>query len=104
MDAHGYGLYTHGCRCDVCRKAKADYMRERRATARKMAQKHTISSTGKRPARDTAWTPGAHRYVAPIANHGSRFGYEEHGCRCLDCTEARALDDRSRVARKGRAS
>ena len=97
---HGYGPYTNGCRCDVCKKAKADYMRERRAAARKIAQKHTRGSDGKRPTASTAWAVGAERYVAPIAKHGSRFGYEEHGCRCFDCTEARSVDDRAHYQRK----
>lgn len=28
--AHGMTGYTKGCRCDVCRKSRADYMREKR--------------------------------------------------------------------------
>ena len=100
MSDHDYSAYTHGCRCDVCRKAKADYMRERRAAARKVAQQHTRSATGNRPTNGTAWAPGATRYIAPIAKHGSRFGYEEHGCRCAECTEARLADDRARNERR----
>jgi hypothetical protein len=91
---HGYGAYTHGCRCDACRTAKADYMRARRAEARAKAQKHTRSSTGARGSRFNAWEPGAVRYIAPIDTHGTRFGYEEHGCRCLDCSDARCASDR----------
>lgn len=44
--------------------------------------------------RYTAWGPGAERYVAPIDIHGTRFGYEEHGCRCAACTTARTTADR----------
>jgi hypothetical protein len=29
--AHGYVPYTHGCRCAVCKDAKARYVRDRRA-------------------------------------------------------------------------
>ena len=100
MNDHGYNAYANGCRCEVCRAAKADYMRERRAAARKAAQKHTRSSTGRRGAKGNARMPGATRYVAPIASHGTRFGYEEHGCRCFDCTDTRALADRATTARR----
>lgn len=100
MSDHGtYARYsnpTRPCRCDACRKAKADYMRERRARARLMAQKHTSAN----PAGAGARTTGSVRYVAPIARHGTRFGYEEHGCRCFACTEARTSDDYARRARK----
>lgn len=88
MTAHGYNLYTHGCRCEVCRRAKADYMRDRRAEARKVAQKYTDP----RPAANV-WADGAGRYLATITRHGTRFGYEEKGCRCADCTAARTSSD-----------
>lgn len=78
MSDHGYGKYTNGCRCDVCRQAKADYSRERRAKARALAQKYSVDG----------W-----RYVAPIERHGTRFGYEEAGCRCPECTHARTSSD-----------
>jgi len=99
-DAHGYGPYSTGCRCDICRAAKAAYLRARRAEHREIAAKHTVGSTGKRPAPGTARAPGATRYLAPIANHGTRFGYEEKGCRCFPCSDARALSDRERLARR----
>jgi hypothetical protein len=69
-DSHGYVPYTKGCRCAICRQGKADYMRERRAKARANAQ------------------PGGK--VAGIL-HGSRAGYEEHGCRCSLCVETRRV-------------
>lgn len=72
---HGYGPYTSGCRCAVCRKAKAEYMRVRRLIAR--ANAHNADGV----------------YVAPISRHGTRFGYEEHGCRCDPCHEARLAED-----------
>jgi hypothetical protein len=28
---HGQSGYTKGCRCSICRKARAEYMRKRRA-------------------------------------------------------------------------
>lgn len=82
--SHGNGSYNRGCRCDVCRKAHADYQRERRAAARAEAQKHTFRPPGSYLASE----PGNVRYVAPKAKHGTRSGYEYHGCRCLDCTAA----------------
>jgi hypothetical protein len=89
MTGHGYTAYTRGCRCEVCREAKADYMRARRAAGRALAQKHTSTRRGQ-PAR----LVGTYRYVAPVERHGTRAAYEEHGCRCFDCTEARTAADR----------
>ena len=90
---HGtYAAYSNkpGCRCDECRKAKAEYMRERRAEAREVAQKYSEPNPRAKGARRV----GALRYVANIDSHGTRFGYEEHGCRCLECTDARGDSDR----------
>jgi hypothetical protein len=79
---HGYNRYTDGCRCEVCREAKAGYMRRRRAAGRLAAQLHAVCE--RRPGR----------YVAPIKRHGTRYGYEEMGCRCDLCSAARAESDR----------
>ena len=65
---HNYAGYANGCRCDVCKKAKADYMHNKRAEAR---------ANPREPAR-----------------HGTRFGYDEAGCRCGPCTRARRLSDK----------
>lgn len=97
-ERHGYGPYTRGCRCDVCRKAKADYMRKRRAAGRALAQQHSERAPG--CDQGHPWKPGTVRYVAPIARHGSRFAYDELGCRCLDCTHARTSSDKLRDARR----
>lgn len=91
MSEHGYNAYTSGCRCEVCRKAKADYMRGRRAAARKVAQRHT-QGMGVGPG--STRKPGSTRYIAPYVTHGTRYAYEEHGCRCFPCTDARANSDR----------
>lgn len=87
MEAHGYGPYTHGCRCGICRAAKAEYTRQRRAAGRALAQQH-----------GTAQSPNGRHFV-PGITHG-RFGYEERGCRCLDCCAARATEWRERKARR----
>ena len=65
MTGHGYGPYTNGCRCDICRAAKAAYQANRRAAA------------------SLATTP-----VPDGLTHG-RAGYEEHGCRCEICVKAK---------------
>ena len=72
MSDHGYGAYTRGCRCEVCRQAKADYMRARRAAGRSIA----VPDTG----------------VCGVL-HGTRYAYEERGCRCRLCKQARAYSD-----------
>lgn len=83
---HGYVPYTKGCWCEVCRQAKADYMRARRNRARGRAR--------------LVDDPNSYHYVPDIA-HG-RTGYEEHGCRCPECLAARAEQSRD-LTRKRRA-
>jgi len=77
-DKHGYGNYTLGCRCAVCREAKAAYMRERRAEARRLARQHTSGRAGE---------PGSFRHVADVTRHGTNYAYYERGCRCRPCTD-----------------
>lgn len=77
---HGYLNYTYGCRCTICRKAKADYVRARRAAGRHTAQVYA-AVTGQ-------------RHIADTATHGTRYAYEELGCRCQPCTTARTTSDR----------
>lgn len=85
---HGtYARYSShpGCRCDECRAAKANYMRERRANARRMAHRHSV--------------PGS-PFVADVKTHGTRAAYEEHGCRCAPCRKARAVSDAETYAKR----
>lgn len=84
MSDHGYNAYTHGCRCTTCREAKAAYMREKRRKSRDLPRPAVDAETG--------------RYVAPIDHHGTVHGYQQHCCRCLECTEARARVDNRRRA------
>lgn len=79
--AHGYNAYTHGCRCDVCRRAKADYMREERRRGREFAQSLDVRA-----------------FVDGI-KHG-RHGYEVKGCRCQVCTSAHSAESVQRRAKK----
>lgn len=75
---HGYGPYTRGCRCKTCRAAKAAYMRERRSVAG--VPRRQVLRNGK---------------LAAIGiTHGTRYGYEERGCRCSKCCAAHAASDR----------
>lgn len=97
-ERHGYGPYTSGCRCDVCRRAKADYMWKRRAQARSVAQKYTSTASGGRAGRWDAFAPGSTRHVASGVSHGTRYAYEERGCRCRECTTARTVSDRRYAA------
>jgi hypothetical protein len=71
---HGYGRYTSGCRCDVCKAAKVTYTRDRRAQARTR--------------RDAARAAGR-EYVATDITHGL-YGYQTHKCRCFTCKLANA--------------
>jgi hypothetical protein len=70
MIEHGFTRYGYGCRCEVCRAAKAAYMRKRRAAARER--------------RVAAEAASGSRYVAPGISHGLS-GYQDHGCRCFVC-------------------
>ena len=72
MSAHGYNPYTHGCRCEICRRAKADYMRQSRAEARKN--------------RPEGRTP------VPGIKHGYS-GAQNHACRCYVCSLAASQRD-----------
>lgn len=98
MRGHNYSGYTNGCRCDVCKAAKRDYMHKRRVAAAALARQHTVSSTGGRPTYGTAFAPGATRHLADIERHGTRYGYEEAGCRCYPCTNAHNSAPRRSVA------
>lgn len=81
---HGYVAYTHGCRCDECRTAKAAYIRERRQVAREVAARLSTNLTGN---RGREWPVGTERHYVPGIRHGSSYAYHERGCRCLDCTQ-----------------
>ena len=77
---HGYTRYTHGCRCQKCREAKAAYMAARRSAAY----------------RDDHQVPEG-------ITHGTRFAYEEHGCRCEACVATQA-DGSSRGGTRKKAT
>lgn len=75
---HGYVPYTRGCRCGICKAAKAKYMRDLRQGRREQARPN--------------------QYVNGIT-HGYA-GYQEHMCRCEICTAAKTRQDRDRLARR----
>lgn len=72
---HGYNRYTHGCRCEECRAAKATYMRDKRARARAVGQR-----------------------VVEGIKHGTA-GYKDHLCRCETCLGAKTAEWERRKAR-----
>ena len=77
---HGYSRYSLGCRCAVCKGAKAAYMRTKRQTAaarRLLAEDPTT-------------------FVAKGITHGTYAGYADAACRCALCLTAKA--ERGRVA------
>jgi hypothetical protein len=92
VSEHGYGPYTRGCRCDVCRAAKAEYMRARRVTGQAK--------------RAAAESDGWGRHFVPDITHGIG-GYDNFSCRCSICCSAKRAAGRRQyrrqVAQKGAA-
>lgn len=70
---HGYNAYASGCRCEVCRDAKAAYMREARARRWRTLRLVRTHGTGR-------------NFVDGIT-HGYS-GYQNYACRCAICTAA----------------
>ena len=81
MAEHGYGRYSTGCRCEICRAAKAGYMRGQRAAAR--------ADLMVKRWRDEP------PVVAGIT-HGYA-GFQNVYCRCEVCREAKSDSDRARA-------
>lgn len=71
---HDYVSYTRGCRCRTCKTAKAAYSRGRRAAANALA-----AEVGHR----------TYTLIADNLTHGTRSTYEERGCRCDPCVNAK---------------
>lgn len=69
---HNYASYIAGCRCTICRAAKAEYARNYRAAA--AARRREAAEAG-----------GVH--VAPGISHGIS-GYRDSSCRCDVCFRA----------------
>ncbi len=85
MSEHGtYTSYARrgGCRCDLCRAAKAAYVRESRKRAGMARVKAELA--GK-------------TYVRSGIAHGLS-GYQNHSCRCLVCITFKADYDKRRKA------
>jgi hypothetical protein len=85
ISEHGYGPYTNGCRCAVCKDAKADYMRERRREGRRQASAEPV----------------------PGVKHGTLFAYDERGCRCGECLDRKRTvwrDEKRRCRARDKAA
>jgi hypothetical protein len=87
---HGYSRYTHGCRCPICKGAKAAYIRAKRKAARESAPAELIN--------------GRDRYVAPGIKHGTLSGWQEWSCRCLECSEMHRQAQRRQWPNRGGAA
>ena len=73
MKQHGTQLeYKHGCRCQECRKAHADYCRDQSAN------------------RKARLTSGKRVKV----QHGTMGAYRNWGCRCQKCSDANKMNSR----------
>lgn len=68
---------NHGCRCEPCSKAWADYIRRRRS------ERAADVAAGRADVQ-----------------HGIASTYFNHGCRCSDCKSARAAYNRDLRARQ----
>lgn len=80
---HNYARYIAGCRCGVCRAAKAAYVRDSRAAA--AARRRQAVAAGE-------------VYVATDITHGVG-GYQNESCRCDVCWRA-AKANRIRYSRR----
>jgi len=69
---HGLSRYKGGCRCDVCKQAKADSRKSK----------------------------GLRRPNGTIPEHGTTTRYTKHGCRCGECRSAMAAHARNYRAGK----
>ncbi len=77
LTGHGLGGYTnHGCRCDICKQAAVNYVRNRRSARRAVP--------------------------VPEHVHGTDNGYTNYACRCDRCKLARS--ELSALARKTSAA
>lgn len=75
---HGYNRYANGCRCQVCRMAKRQYMRDKRGRAAERRRRSDNPS----------------KYVALGITHGTYAGYTDAQCRCNLCAAVKADHDR----------
>jgi hypothetical protein len=109
----GYRYWN--CRCELCRRAHADYSRGTRARAAAKGIRESLHGTVtgyrywrcrcarcKRAVADQMDMDRtkARRKGIPDMVHGTASGYVYWGCRCHICTGARSEYDRQRRARK----
>ncbi len=79
---HGtYNQYRAGCRCPLCKRAAAEYARER--YRQRAANLDLLDAAG-------------------MITHGTTNTYFNYGCRCQPCTEAMRSHERARRQRKAK--
>ena len=79
-DEHGtYSAYNRGCRCEECKTFRNAWHRDYR-------DRNRDSLLPKRRAHRL------HLKTAPVpeGQHGTRNGYEDYGCRCQPCRDAKS--------------
>lgn len=89
-DWHGTytGYASRDCRCDECKAAKAEYVRDRRrAGVEDMGHPEVVLPAWHQRAVPYASRVGVKRFMKPTVTHGTHSGYR-NGCRCWDCTDA----------------
>ena len=68
------GYSNHKCRCQPCRDAWADYIRDLRRVRRQRFERGQVTVT-----------------------HGKRSTYQNWGCRCGECSAAAGIKTRRRA-------
>ena len=92
---------NYGCRCDACRKAQADYMREKYRRMCRTDGCPNLVWTHRKGYSGLCIECASKDKVKPIV-HGTETGYTK-GCRCLACRKASAEERRFRRWRAAHA-